>query len=103
MFKCADTQNEIYDIAAGSCRYNCKSTGIFPDRSNCNGYISCDWFNGKWNAAKQSCPTGYQFKNNACIAEGTVACVSEIAPATAPKEDDQVNPEDDQVDPEVVL
>lgn len=78
MYKCFDTQNEIYDISGGACRYNCKKRGTFKDRTDCNGYITCALINGKWTATKQKCPPGNQFKDNACITEGGTACESEI-------------------------
>lgn len=81
MYKCFDIQNEIYDISASTCRYNCKNWGTFPDRTNCNGYISCAHIDGRWRATKQQCAPGNQFKGNACIPEGETKCVSEIQPA----------------------
>lgn len=78
MYKCADTQNEVYDIASATCRYNCKSAGIFVNRADCNGYVTCNKINGKMTATTQKCPDGNEFKNGACITQGTTPCVSEL-------------------------
>lgn len=67
MFKCLDDINEVFDVDANQCVYNCKRAGFYVDRTSCEDYYVCQRIGGKWTANKRSCPKNYKFDGTMCV------------------------------------
>lgn len=65
MFKCADEKHYIFEPSTNECVFNCVTTGLIRDPSNCSRYLICE---GAGSAAiVQQCPQGFMFNGNACV------------------------------------
>lgn len=79
IYKCNNEIDYIYDETINGCTFNCRYIGNHADRSNCNGYISCYYVNGKYNYKPLPCPVGYFFNSRLLKCEHEITkCINQV-------------------------
>lgn len=87
MFKCFDDDNELFNPATNKCEYNCRAEKIYPDQTNCIGYISCARLHGKMIATKMNCTTNFHYDDVAqkCVRGNCESAITVPPPPTTKK------------------
>lgn len=82
MYRCEDTENDVFNPSTNQCQFNCKNNANYEDRTNCTQYISCNYVNGAYQITIIPCPPMYRYDSTlqSCVSGNCTAAISTPAP-----------------------